>query len=240
MYVPGRRPGPRAARDLLRDPRPVQRHRRQPDAAAAQQSSRCYPKSAAEETPCAKQVIGDSGAPRLPPSGHRPRHGGPDEILRDRAARSRDFDAGVRRALTAVLAHPDFLFRTEQPAAGAAARHRLRASTICSLASRLSFFLWSSLPDDELLEVAAAGKLHEPEELKRQVTPHARRSALDHAGAQLRLPVAEPDQAAGDHAGSGDLPVRQRRRRPARRFPSRRSRCSSTTSSATTTACWSC
>ena len=79
-----------------------------------------------------------------------------------------DFDAGIEMALSAVLVSPHFLFRIEQEPLSAAAGTVYRVSDL-DLASRLSFFLWSSIPDDELLNVAIAGKLHEPVVLERQV-----------------------------------------------------------------------
>jgi hypothetical protein len=78
------------------------------------------------------------------------------------------FEQGVKYAVSGVLAHPKFLFRFEPKpedlAPGAA--HEL---TGIELASRLSFFLWSSIPDDELLRVAAAGGLNDPRTLEAQV-----------------------------------------------------------------------
>ena len=79
-----------------------------------------------------------------------------------------DFDAGIEMALSAVLVSPHFLFRIEQDPAGAAPNTVYRVSDL-DLASRLSFFLWSSIPDDELLNAAIAGRLHEPVVLERQV-----------------------------------------------------------------------
>ena len=79
-----------------------------------------------------------------------------------------DFDGGIELALSAVLVSPNFLFRIERDPAGAAPGTVYRVSDL-ELASRLSFFLWSSIPDDELLNVAAAGKLHEPAILDAQV-----------------------------------------------------------------------
>jgi Protein of unknown function (DUF1592)/Protein of unknown function (DUF1588)/Protein of unknown function (DUF1585)/Protein of unknown function (DUF1595)/Protein of unknown function (DUF1587)/Planctomycete cytochrome C len=78
------------------------------------------------------------------------------------------FDAGVEMALSAILVSPQFLFRVEHEPAGIPANTPYRVSDL-ELASRLSFFLWSSIPDDELLDVAAGGKLHERAELERQV-----------------------------------------------------------------------
>ncbi len=62
-----------------------------------------------------------------------------------------DFDAGIRRALTAVLANPNFLYRTDAPTDALAPGTIYRIDDL-TLASRLSFFLWSSLPDDTLLQ----------------------------------------------------------------------------------------
>ena len=78
------------------------------------------------------------------------------------------FEAGVETALRALLASPEFLFRIERDPAGVAPGAPYRVDDL-ELASRLSFFLWSSLPDDELLDVAAAGRLREPDELRAQV-----------------------------------------------------------------------
>jgi hypothetical protein len=79
-----------------------------------------------------------------------------------------DFDAGIEMALSAVLVSPDFLFRVEEDPPGVAPKTVYRISDL-ELASRLSFFLWSSIPDDQLLDAAVAGKLHEPAVLERQV-----------------------------------------------------------------------
>jgi mono/diheme cytochrome c family protein len=78
------------------------------------------------------------------------------------------FEAGIEMALSAVLVSPEFLFRVERDPAGVPPGTVYRISDL-DLASRLSFFLWSSIPDDALLGVAAAGTLHEPAELERQV-----------------------------------------------------------------------
>jgi mono/diheme cytochrome c family protein len=78
------------------------------------------------------------------------------------------FDAGIEMALSAVLVSPHFLFRVEPDPPGLAPNTPYRVSDL-ELASRLSFFLWSSIPDDELLKVASAGTLHEPAVLERQV-----------------------------------------------------------------------
>ena len=92
---------------------------------------------------------------------------GPFELYRTARADA-GFDAGIEMALSAVLVSPGFLFRVEKDPAGVAPNTVYRVSDL-ELASRLSFFLWSSIPDDELLDVAAAGKLREPAVLDRQV-----------------------------------------------------------------------
>ena len=86
-----------------------------------------------------------------------------------RSARAEaDFDAGIEMALAAVLVSPEFLFRVERDPAGLAPNTAYRISDT-ELASRLSFFLWSSIPDDPLLDLAIAGRLHEPAVLEPQV-----------------------------------------------------------------------
>ena len=78
------------------------------------------------------------------------------------------FEAGIQAALQRVLIDPEFLFRIERDPSGVAPGAPYRLSDL-ELASRLSFFLWSSLPDDELLDVAASGELTEPGVLEQQV-----------------------------------------------------------------------
>jgi hypothetical protein len=90
------------------------------------------------------------------------------------------FDAGIQLALERVLISPDFLFRVERDPAEAAA-NQVYALNDLELASRLSFFLWSSLPDDELLAVAERGELRKPGELERQT----RRMLADPRSRQL-------------------------------------------------------
>ena len=102
-----------------------------------------------------------------------------------------DFDAGIRLGLQAILADPEFLFRFERtpPDVGPGEIHRL---SDLELASRLSFFLWSSIPDDELLRTAATGRLSDPVERERQVRrmladPRAAALATSFASHWLRL-----------------------------------------------------
>ncbi|MEO8256916.1 MAG: DUF1592 domain-containing protein [Acidobacteriota bacterium] len=85
----------------------------------------------------------------------------------ERARADGDFDSGIRAALERLLVSPDFLFRIETDPETVARGAAYRVSDL-ELASRLSFFLWSSTPDDELLDLAISGKLSEPEVLNRQ------------------------------------------------------------------------
>ena len=78
------------------------------------------------------------------------------------------FDRGIRAALERVLVSPDFLFRIETDPDSATRGSAYRLSDV-ELASRLSFFLWSSIPDDELLDLAIRGRLSDPQVLERQV-----------------------------------------------------------------------
>ncbi len=91
---------------------------------------------------------------------------GPMAFYREGRAEG-DFDAGIAKALSAVLANAGFLFRVESDPERPPASGVYRVSDL-DLASRLSFFLWSSIPDDELLDVALQGQLRQPGELEKQ------------------------------------------------------------------------
>jgi mono/diheme cytochrome c family protein len=124
------------------------------------------PKSPDEEEACAKQIlatvlhrayrrpVGDADVSRLLP-------------LYREGRREGDFDAGIEAALSAVLVSREFLFRVERDPPGVAPKTAYRITDI-ELASRLSFFLWSSIPDDELLGLAERGELHKPDVLLKQ------------------------------------------------------------------------
>src|SRR5262249_20589545 len=90
------------------------------------------------------------------------------------------FDSGIQFALERLLVSPNFLLRIEHDPASAQPGTPYRVSDV-ELASRLSFFLWSTIPDDELLNVAAAGKLNTPVVLEQQV----RRMLADPKATQL-------------------------------------------------------
>ncbi len=93
-----------------------------------------------------------------------------DELMRffTNGRKRGSFDTGIEEALTFVLASPKFLFRAEPDPPTLSAGTMYPVPDL-ELASRLSFFLWSTVPDDELINVAASGKLREPATLERQV-----------------------------------------------------------------------
>jgi hypothetical protein len=98
----------------------------------------------------------------------------PLQFYRDGAAEGAGFEAGIEHALTALLVSPQFLFRIEADPAGLAPGAAYRVSDL-ELASRLSFFLWSSLPDATLLDAAERGELRDPAKLD----AHVRRMLAD-------------------------------------------------------------
>jgi hypothetical protein len=127
----------------------------------------CYPASAAEEEPCAKAILSALGRRGY----RRPVTAGDLQLLLGlyRAGRATgSFDLGIERALEGILVDPDFLFRLEHEPSGVAPDTAYPISDL-ELASRLSFFLWSSIPDEELLGLAARGRLSDPPTLERQV-----------------------------------------------------------------------
>ena len=100
-----------------------------------------------------------------------------------RGRAERDFDNGIRAALERLLTSPDFLFRIEADPDKLPPATAYRLSDV-ELASRLSFFLWSSIPDEELLDLAIRGKLRDPGVLDKQVRrmlaePRARGALVD-------------------------------------------------------------
>src|SRR5688572_24218262 len=131
------------------------------------------------------------------------------------------FDAGVRDAVSAILASPHFLYRVES-GNGAGP---IRGLTDLELASRLSFFLWSSVPDDELLTLATASRLSRPEVLSAQVTrmladPRAASVSEDFAFQWLhvgKLDEITPDRGQFPYA-SGLLDIRESLREELRLF----------------------
>ncbi len=129
----------------------------------------CRPASGQEETACATEIL--TGLARR--AFRRPV--APDDpdldvllgFFRD-GRHEGSFEAGIQRALESLLVDPEFLFRLERDPPHVAPDTPYRLSDV-ELASRLSFFLWGSIPDDSLLDVASAGRLRDPVVLETQV-----------------------------------------------------------------------
>ena len=128
----------------------------------------CRPADTADEEPCATRILSTLG--------RRAYRGDftPDDqrvlldFFRRGRADGRTFESGIDLALRRLLASPKFAFRVERDPAGVAAGSAYALNDL-ELASRLSFFLWSSIPDDELLALAAKKTLRQPATLERQV-----------------------------------------------------------------------
>ena len=135
---------------------------------ARQQLFVCTPRSAAEETPCASRILSNVARRAFRRPVARGDIDAPLALYTAERAAGGDFDAGIRVALARILTSPAFLFRSESDPAtlAAGAAHPV---TDIELASRLSFFLWSSIPDDTLLNAAIAGRLRAPGVLDAQV-----------------------------------------------------------------------
>jgi mono/diheme cytochrome c family protein len=146
---------------------------------------------AGRETACAQQVVSAlaRSAFRRPVSAEDT-----ETLLRFyRQGRNEDgnFDAGIERALERILADPEFVFRKEAEPVNVRPGQSYRISDP-ELASRLSFFLWSSIPDGELIDLAARNRLHEPNVLEQQVRrmladPRSERLVINFAGQWLNL-----------------------------------------------------
>jgi hypothetical protein len=128
----------------------------------------CYPDDDSDAAACAESILS-----RLARHAYRrPITDAERDRLMDlynsERSQGRDFEAGVQTALAYVLVAPQFLFRIEQDPEGIAPGELYRIDDL-ELASRLSFFIWSSLPDERLIELAVAGSLSDPAVLERQV-----------------------------------------------------------------------
>jgi len=128
----------------------------------------CTPANASDETACAKKIVSSLARHAF----RRPVSDQDVEMLMGFYQQGRNnggkFDQGIEMAVRRVLVDPEFYFRKEGVPANVKAGQPYRISDL-ALASRLSFFLWSSVPDDELISVAAQNKLHEPATLDREV-----------------------------------------------------------------------
>ena len=157
----------------------------------------CQPVTGSEELDCARTIL--AGLARR--AYRRPVTSADVEVLieffemgrvnGDGSAASRGFDSGIELALRRLLVSPEFLVRIEADPTGVASDTPYAVTDI-ELASRLSFFLWSSIPDDELLDLAERGVLSRPAELDRQVRrmiadPRSKELTTNFTGQWLQL-----------------------------------------------------
>jgi hypothetical protein len=160
------------------------------DTASRKKIFTCTPKAATAETACAKTIL-SSLAKR---AYRRPVSDSDLAALMKLYSEGRQkgsFDKGIQSALRLILANPKFLFRSEPDPAGAKPGNIYQLTDL-EIASRLSFFLWSSLPDDQLIDLAAAGRLKTPAVLEQQVKrmladPKANAMVSNFAGQWLLL-----------------------------------------------------
>jgi mono/diheme cytochrome c family protein len=127
----------------------------------------CRPSKPSEEASCARTILSTLArrAYRRPVTDTDLQ--APLSFYKDRRAED-GFEAGIETALRSILVAPEFLFRIEAEPTNVASNTPYRISDL-ELASRVSFFLWSSIPDDELLDLATRGKLKDPAVLEQQV-----------------------------------------------------------------------
>jgi len=155
----------------------------------------CHPASAAAEEPCAREILANLArrgyrrsvsdrdlAPLLAEykAGREGVNSDSGNAASSDSGIAASFDSGIEMAVRRLLVSPEFLFRVERDPAGIAPKTNYRVSDL-ELASRLSFFLWSSIPDDELLGLATQGKLKDPkvfEQQARRMLADARSQAL--------------------------------------------------------------
>jgi hypothetical protein len=138
------------------------------DTASRQKIFVCTPKTPREEPACARTIVSTLAKYAF----RRPVNSADVNALLEFYKAGREeggsFDDGIEAALQRILADPEFIYRGEPEPANLAPGKSYRVSDL-ALASRLSFFLWSSIPDDELIEVAAKGQLKDPAVLEQQV-----------------------------------------------------------------------
>jgi hypothetical protein len=161
----------------------------------------CKPANAGEEPACAKKILTNLAHRAF----RRPVTEADLTLLTSFYKSGREgggsFDKGIQMGLRRILADPEFVFRFERDPASLAAGTAHRVTDL-ELASRLSFFLWSSIPDEELLSVAEQGKLKDPVMLEKQVRrllkdPRSESLATNFAGQWLflrKLRTSGPDQ----------------------------------------------
>ena len=166
----------------------------------------CRPQAGQPEDPCARRILHNAGAPGLSRPVTAADTRSADEAFRGRPrATAAASTPASRWRLSAILVSPDFLFRIEKSPAGSAPGNASIKFGDLDLASRLSFFLWSSIPDEELLALAEQGKLHDPAVLTAQVKRMLADPKSEGAGGEFRRAVAAPAQCCRLEARSGQV-----------------------------------
>jgi hypothetical protein len=194
----------------------------------------CTPKTAAEETACARRIVTNLATYAF----RRPVVQADVNLLMafyEQGRKEKNFETGIEMVLARILASPQFIYRIEEEAAprtGSVARSTVMANQRAQaprtppaqrlndldLASRLSFFLWSSIPDAELLKVASSGRLKDPVVLEQQVRrmlkdPKAEALAINFAGQWLNLRALDASAPLPLIYPDFDDPLRQAMRR---------------------------
>jgi mono/diheme cytochrome c family protein len=214
------------------------------DSASRRRIFSCTPKTAAEETACARRITTSLATMAF----RRPAT--PEDVtllmqFYDQGRKEKDFETGIEMVVARILASPQFIYRIEEDAAamrtGSASGGAVPAASMqrtgsaqrdntaqrtppatrlsdIDLASRLSFFLWSSIPDEELLKVASAGRLKDPAVLEQQVRrmlkhPKAEALAINFAGQWLNLRALDATAPLPLIYPDFDDPLRQAMRR---------------------------
>jgi len=171
------------------------------DTASRRRIFRCIPATAAEEESCAREILGylaTRGWRRLVQQDDPALQPLLEQYTLARTSEGGNFELGIQYAIARLLVDPQFLFRLEQEPVGLGPGSVYAVDDV-DLASRLSFFLWSSIPDEALLEAAFAGRLTEPDQLSAQVTrmlADPRAAALVDNFAAQWLHLRELDTAA--------------------------------------------
>ena len=128
----------------------------------------CQPADPREELPCARKILATLAAKAY----RRPVNENDTETLLSFYQQARNaggnFDKGIEVAIRRIISGPEFVFRVESDPANVPENTPYRINDL-ELASRLSFFLWSTIPDDQLIQLGIQKKLHEPQVLRQQV-----------------------------------------------------------------------
>jgi mono/diheme cytochrome c family protein len=178
-------------------------------AKATARSRRSSPESDASEGGCARRILATLATRAMRrPVGER------DQTITTlmeffaSGRKLRGFEAGIQYALARLLVDPQFIYRFERTPATLRAGAAYRISDV-ELASRLSFFLWSSIPDEELIRVAASGKLHEPtvleQQTRRMLTDDRSRALVSNLAGQWLLLRQLDDIVPGTKEFDGNL-----------------------------------